>query len=404
MNKSPQYHNNCARPSHCARLAVVGLLDAGRSGARTIVAAGRTKRRLLCVLPALLAMCSCATSKSHHDAARADIPRELQKVTLPPYVIEPPDILVIGVTRALPKPPYRIQTLDVIYVEDNVPPVPAAPPKDTGLPPLGDPYSKIRFTGNYSVEPGGTIDLGPLYGRVQVGGLTIEEAHRAIQRRVNDQKLKDVNVQRVSLVQMAGVEQQIAGEHLVTPDGTISLGTYGRVHVTGMTLEQAKYAIEAQLSAFLDSPQVSVDVFAYNSKVYYVITQGTVAGDGVHRLPVTGNETVLDAISQIQGLQPHSSRHIWLARPAPPGSPCADQVLAVDWLAVSKLGSTATNYQIMPGDRIYVAEDPWITLDGAIAKITSPFERLFGFTTLGTGMLKQIKFFNRANTGGGGGI
>jgi polysaccharide export outer membrane protein len=156
------------------------------------------------------------------------------------------------------------------------------------------------------------------------------------------------------------------------------------VRVAGMTLDQARFAIEAQLSAFLDNPQVSVDVFAYNSKVYYVITQGTVVGDGVFRLPITGNETVLDAISQIQGLQPHSSKNVWVARPAPPGAPCTDQVLPVDWLAVTKLGAIATNYQLMPGDRVYVSEDPWITIDGAVAKVISPFERMASETSTRT--------------------
>ena len=56
------------------------------------------------------------------------------------------------------------------------------------------------------------------------------------------------------------------------------------------------------LTQYLEAPLVSVDVYAYNSKVYYVITQGAGFGDNIQRFPVTGNETVLDAISQVQGL------------------------------------------------------------------------------------------------------
>ena len=59
-----------------------------------------------------------------------------------------------------------------------------------------------------------------------------------------------------------------------------------------------------------------MDVVAYNSKVYYIITQGAGLGDSVRRLPVTGNETVLDAISQIGGLSQVSSKNIWIARPS----------------------------------------------------------------------------------------
>jgi polysaccharide export outer membrane protein len=354
-----------------------------------------------CVLLAAMLLGGCATPKPVREVAHADVPRELQKVTQPPYVIEPPDILLVDVIRAVPKPPYRIQTLDVLYIEDSFP-LPPLPTADNPAP--EDPYAKIRFTGNYSVEPGGFIDLGAFYGRIQVNNFTLEQAQRAINQRIEQRGLKKARAQRVSPVQIGGVQQQVQGEHLVAGDGTINLGTYGRVYVTGMTLDEARFALEGHLSQFLDSPQVSVDVFAYNSKVYYVITQGTISGDAVYRLPVTGNETVLDAISQIQGLQPHSSRHIWISRPAPPGSRHSEQVFAINWHAITKRGSTATNYQILPGDRIYISEDPWITIDGVIAKVASPFERLFGFTALGTGVVQQLTFFKQQGQAAGGGF
>src|SRR5262249_31490581 len=146
-------------------------------------------------------------------------------------------------------------------------------------------------------------------------------------------------------------KQQIAGEHIVGPDGKLTLGTYGKVYVTGMTQEQAKAAIETHLSQFLERPEVSVDVFAYNSKVYYIVTQGAGLGDGVVRFPITGNETVLDAISQISGLEAVSSKRIWIARPAPFGTG-HDQVLPVDYCAIVQRADPATNYQVLPGDRL----------------------------------------------------
>ena len=81
--------------------------------------------------------------------------------------------------------------------------------------------------------------------------------------------------------------------------------------------------------------QVAVDVLAYNSKVYFVIFDGGGFGQQVFRLPATGNETVLDAVSLVQGLAPISSkRRIWLARPAPANSGCS-QILPVDWNAIT---------------------------------------------------------------------
>jgi polysaccharide export outer membrane protein len=166
-----------------------------------------------------------------------------------------------------------------------------------------------------------------------------------------------------------------------------------------MTLDEARAAIERHLSQFLDSPEVSVNVFAYNSKVYYIVTQGAGLGDNVVRVPFTGNETVLDAISQVNGLQSVSSKRIWIARPVPG----CDQnlVLPVDWCAVTGRGAAATNYQVLPGDRVFIAEDDVVAFDNHLAKWISPIERVFGVTLLGTSTAKQIKFFNQFNSGGG---
>ena len=105
--------------------------------------------------------------------------------------------------------------------------------------------------------------------------------------------------------------------------------------------------------------EVTVDVIAYNSKVFYVITQGAGLGDNVRRVPITGNETVLDALSVINGLSQVSSTQVCIARPAPSGFGY-EQILPVDYEAIVKGGSAATNYQIMPGDRVFIAEDPVI--------------------------------------------
>jgi len=61
-------------------------------------------------------------------------------------------------------------------------------------------------------------------------------------------------------------------------------------------------AVEAALSEYVNEPEVNVDVMAYNSQVFYVILDGGGTGEQVQRFPVTGNETVLDAIAAVQGL------------------------------------------------------------------------------------------------------
>jgi polysaccharide biosynthesis/export protein len=196
------------------------------------------------------------------------------------------------------------------------------------------------------------------------------------------------------------LDQPVSGQHLVRPDGFVSLGIYGEVYVAGMTLAQVRAAITEQLrkrKPTFDGRDLDVDVIAYNSKVYYIITDGGGFGEQVYRIPVTGNETILDAMAQINGLPAVASKKcIWLARATPDGQPI---VLPIDWRKVTMLGSGATNYQVFPGDRIYVGADPWIRTDSWLAKRLAPVERLLGVTLLGSSTVNSIR--NRSTSGNG---
>ena len=301
----------------------------------------------------------------------SNVPRELDMVSLPPYVVEPPDILIINAVKIVPKPPHHVEPFDALLIR------------------VANAYADQPIAEGFYVDPEGKVDLGPTYGQVLVAGLTIDEARDAIRKHLS-QLIEDPQV-TVSLAASAGA-QQIVGEHLVGPDGRVNLGTYGSVHIAGMTIDEARAAIELQLSNFLDDPKVVVDVFAYNSKTYYIITQGAGNGDNVAEFPITGNETVLDAIANLGGISPVSSTRIFIARPAPNGVGC-EQVLPVNWEDISQGASTATNYQLFPRDRLYITEDPLVKFDTQITKITRPFERLFGFVSLGTAMLNRISRF-----------
>jgi polysaccharide export outer membrane protein len=231
--------------------------------------------------------------------------------------------------------------------------------------------------------------------------------------------------------------QPLAGQHLVRPDGSIGLGIYGSVFVAGMTLDQAATAIAAVLQrSFQQAPEppapdsdekdvkkrelmndirdqvkrakaltveqikmeLQVDVLAYNSKFYYVITDGGGFGEQVYPIPITGNETVLDALSKINGLPPVASKkNIWVARATPD---CHNpQILPVDWCGITQRGCAVTNYQIFPGDRVYVKADPLIRTDSFLAKFLSPVQRVLGTVLLGSSTVNSIK--NGSNPGSG---
>jgi polysaccharide biosynthesis/export protein len=321
------------------------------------------------MLPALSGGIGCA-HRLQELPSSPGVPQELSKQLLPEYVIEPPDILQIDALYVVPKPPYHVQSLDslVIRVDKVIPDQPIA--------------------GFYQVEPDGTVNLGFSYGSVQVGGLTIPEVKAALEKHLKTATMLKDPQATVAIGDSRGL-QQIRGAHLVRPDGTVSLGSYGSVQVTGLTLSVAKLAIEAQLSEFLQSPEVSVDVVAYNSKVFYVVYDGGGAGQQIYRLPITGNDTVLDAVSQLNGLSPVSDKNkIWVARRVGPSQP--EQIMPVDWCGVTAYGRTETNYQLMPGDRIFVQADRFVTIDTRLARVFAPVERLFGITLLGVSTVRSV--------------
>lgn len=310
------------------------------------------------------------------------VPRELEMVTIPEYVIEPPDIVRIDALRVIPKGPYKVETLDGLYIQ------------------VANVLEEEPINNIYVVEPDGTVSLGPKYGgAVKILGLTLPEVKEAIEKHLKANGALNAKAV-VSLAQTKAL-QQIRGEHLVQPDGTVVLGTYGSVRIVGLNLTQARRAIEDHLSRFLQSPEISLQVSAFNSKVYYVIFDGGGRGQQVIPLPVTGKDTVLDAISKVYGLSPVSSKHrMSIARPAPAFSG-KELLLPVDWEAISMRADTATNYQLLPGDRLYVKANRLIAADTFIAQILSPWERIFGFTLLGNGTIRAVDGQQNGAAGGG---
>jgi protein involved in polysaccharide export with SLBB domain len=286
---------------------------------------------------------------------------------MPPYIIEAPDILYIETVHAVPKSPYLLKTLDVLSIR-ALGTLPDAP-----------------IGGLYPIEPGGVINLGAPYGVVPVAGKTVQDARLAVLQHLQ-MYLKEPDV-AVALAEL-GASQRVIGQYLVGPDGTVTLGSYGSVPVSGRTLFEAKWLIEQHLSQFLENPVVSLHVQAYNSKVYYIILQGANLGDAVYRFPLTGNDTVLDAVSQINGLQEISSKKIWVARATDECSKA--EVLPVDWCAITEFGVSPTNYQLFPGDRVFVSEDRFVAFDNKLAKVLAPMERMMGFSLLTAGTATRL--------------
>jgi protein involved in polysaccharide export with SLBB domain len=155
----------------------------------------------------------------------------------------------------------------------------------------------------------------------------------------------------------------------VLPDGTINLGKYGHLQVMGKTVPEIEVMVrQAVAKQTKDAGFITVRLSSRQSKVYYVI--GEVNSPG--RFQLNGNETVLDALMQAGGLTDKASRdNIILSRPSKPN--CPRMVLPVCWKQIVQLGDTTTNYQIAPGDRIYVpGRSFWSTIPGMSKHDKSP--------------------------------
>ncbi len=143
---------------------------------------------------------------------------------------------------------------------------------------------------------------------------------------------------------------RLPADQPVLPDGVIELGEYGRPVVAGKTVP----AIEAEVRQLVKAKEkkdvaLTVRLISRQSKVYYVIGEVNSPGS----FPLSGRETVLDGLMAAGGLTRSAAlTKAILVRPSQPDS--CREVLPVCLQQIVQLGDTTTNYQIRPGDRIYI--------------------------------------------------
>ena len=145
-------------------------------------------------------------------------------------------------------------------------------------------------------------------------------------------------------------EFRAIGDQKVQVDGSVDIGSYGRLRVAGMTVESIEVAIEERIREIDGKPEaINVQLIESNAATVYVL--GEVGSPGAY--PIDGNETVLDAILVAGGLTSNASPcDIVLVRPTGPNE--CRVVLPVCYRQLTQIGDATTNYQVQPGDRIVV--------------------------------------------------
>lgn len=148
----------------------------------------------------------------------------------------------------------------------------------------------------------------------------------------------------------------------VLPDGTIDLGEFGTVHVSGKTVDDAMRTVAGRFIQFANS--VSLSVHSYNSKVFFVIVKDADGVGNVTRMPLpypmrrdvnVGNALAQEFAASDEEFQlPDLSKFsIYILRPSL-NEVGKENKYEVEWDVEHYAPSELTNYPILPGDRIFI--------------------------------------------------
>jgi polysaccharide export outer membrane protein len=137
----------------------------------------------------------------------------------------------------------------------------------------------------------------------------------------------------------------VSGIFSVGPDGMVPMPLIGQVKADGLTVAELKDALRDKLSAFINSPEVNVQVARILSKKYYVL--GGVNHQG--EFPLTGDTTVLDAFANCGGFKDFANqKKIYILR--------GTQRFPFNYKEVSQGKHMEQNIYLENGDKIFVPE------------------------------------------------
>ncbi len=204
------------------------------------------------------------------EEAEGSIEKKLRELLRDPQASVTRAGRIMGWSKAiLPEAPYRIKQGDKVHIN------------------VANTFVGQPINWDYRVEPSGKVSLGPAYKRVQINGMTLQEAEAAIKKH-----LQKIIKQPEVAVTMANWKREFTmfstiptapyriapGDllkiealntlndqpinqrfYLIEPSGKVCLGpAYGRVQLKGMSVQEAEAAIKKHLQRILRHPEVSV--------------------------------------------------------------------------------------------------------------------------------------------------
>jgi polysaccharide biosynthesis/export protein len=160
----------------------------------------------------------------------------------------------------------------------------------------------------------------------------------------------------------------------VDGEGDIQISLIGRIHVAGLTVQQAEQEINKKLSKYIKNPQAALDIKEMRSQPASVL--GAVNTPGVHQ--VSGHKTLLEMISMAGGTKPEAGYKIQIIRQMewgciplpgakldPSGRYSVAQVNLQDIIDAKR---PEENIQILPQDVVTVPKAELVYVTGAVKK------------------------------------
>ncbi len=224
--------------------------------------------------------------------------------------------------------------------------------------------ASIRLPGDQVVKPDGTISLGE-FGSYQANGKTVELMQLEIQAHI-DQKLRsEMEVEYAKSEAEIEASSRESGDIETLDfepavDSVIENGDASdaadkleldaeRDKREAVRRDRARKEFERRLDEKLKQNRVSVRLTNWDSKKIYVLGEVNSPGSFLY----IGNETVLDALIEAGGVTTSSNRHnIIVSRPSSCGE--CRTVMKICYDQIVQLGDASTNYQLLPGDRVFV--------------------------------------------------
>ena len=132
-------------------------------------------------------------------------------------------------------------------------------------------------------------------------------------------------------------EDSLSGEFVIDGEGTISMPLIGEVDAAGLTLQELRGRIEAQLSeGYLTDPRVSAEV--QNYRPFYILGEVDTSGE----FPYTDGLTVMNAVARAGGFTYRANtRRVFIQRAG------SDVEIEVE---------LTPTLRVMPGDTIRITE------------------------------------------------